>query len=370
MVKICVFCGKEFVAERNHAKYCCSTCKNNSRYSRRRGEISEKVARDKEMAIQMYKDGAQAKDVASVIGVNVGAIYQYWKEAGLPKQLTPLQQGVRRLRLEGRCCGEICRELGIEKQQCYKLVKTVGLPFDHEEIKRSLNLGKRTSVERQYGDDDKRRSDLAEYIDQYYPEWEYVDGFKSDIRISLKCRSCGMESEFSPITIRHKIKICCPRCRFDERERKASEAIKKSEEEKRYRFWSQDFTQTEIKFVVCDECGRHFIPDQSSRKYCSDECRRKVRNRGHDRRLKKADVIDKTITLQKVYKRDNGICWICGGTCNYNDYKVINGITIVGRDYPSIDHVLPLARGGNHTWDNVRLAHCYCNTVKSDKIVL
>jgi 5-methylcytosine-specific restriction endonuclease McrA len=37
--------------------------------------------------------------------------------------------------------------------------------------------------------------------------------------------------------------------------------------------------------------------------------------------------------------------------------------------YPSIDHIVPLAKGGNHTWNNVQLAHHYCNTLKRDKVV-
>lgn len=42
---------------------------------------------------------------------------------------------------------------------------------------------------------------------------------------------------------------------------------------------------------------------------------------------------------------------------------------IVGYDYPSIDHVIPISKGGTHTWDNVRLAHHHCNSIKKDSIV-
>ena len=36
---------------------------------------------------------------------------------------------------------------------------------------------------------------------------------------------------------------------------------------------------------------------------------------------------------------------------------------------PTVDHILPLAKGGTHTWDNVQLAHWSCNSDKSDTIV-
>ena len=44
-----------------------------------------------------------------------------------------------------------------------------------------------------------------------------------------------------------------------------------------------------------------------------------------------------------------------------------NGVFIAGRNYPSVDHVIALANGGKHSWENVRLAHCKCNTEKSNK---
>lgn len=54
-------------------------------------------------------------------------------------------------------------------------------------------------------------------------------------------------------------------------------------------------------------------------------------------------------------------CICCG-----SEFVAVN---VVGKTYPSIDHVFPLSKGGLHSWDNVKLAHHYCNTIKSDKVV-
>jgi 5-methylcytosine-specific restriction endonuclease McrA len=60
----------------------------------------------------------------------------------------------------------------------------------------------------------------------------------------------------------------------------------------------------------------------------------------------KAEYIDRTI----VFERDEGICGICGGEADASDFHV--------------DHVIPLSRGGEHTYTNVQVAHPLCNQRK------
>ena len=73
---------------------------------------------------------------------------------------------------------------------------------------------------------------------------------------------------------------------------------------------------------------------------------------------------DPDITLEKLYNRDGGTCALCGGLCDYNDYAFRGSVFIAGNEYPSIDHIRPLSKGGSHTWDNVQLAHRQCNSIK------
>ena len=58
------------------------------------------------------------------------------------------------------------------------------------------------------------------------------------------------------------------------------------------------------------------------------------------------------------------MCGICGGLCDIDDYKMVDGAFIVGEKYPSLDHVVALANGGMHTRRNVQLAHFACNSKK------
>jgi len=94
----------------------------------------------------------------------------------------------------------------------------------------------------------------------------------------------------------------------------------------------------------------------------------KIKEIKRENRIKNNGYIDKDITLEKLYIRDNGICYLCGEKCDYDDYRITNkGYYIVGTKYPSIDHIKPLSKGGTHTWDNIQLAHISCNSRKYNK---
>lgn len=76
-------------------------------------------------------------------------------------------------------------------------------------------------------------------------------------------------------------------------------------------------------------------------------------------RLKNAFV--EKIDYKEIYIRDNYVCQICGEPVKMNE------------KYPhplssSIDHIIPLAKGGTHERKNVQLSHLTCNLHKQAKI--
>lgn len=87
-------------------------------------------------------------------------------------------------------------------------------------------------------------------------------------------------------------------------------------------------------------------------------------NRYHRRAMVygSADKFDDSITLDKIIERDNGICQICGKQI---DRTLINGH--IHKMYPTIDHIIPMSKGGKHILTNVQLAHLGCNAKKYDK---
>jgi|JI9StandDraft_1071089.scaffolds.fasta_scaffold05542_2 5-methylcytosine-specific restriction endonuclease McrA len=73
------------------------------------------------------------------------------------------------------------------------------------------------------------------------------------------------------------------------------------------------------------------------------------------RRARKLNAVVEKIDREVIYRRDNGTCHICGKRVTFKTME--------------LDHVIPLARGGNHTEDNLKTAHPTCNRRKWAHIV-
>lgn len=119
---------------------------------------------------------------------------------------------------------------------------------------------------------------------------------------------------------------------------------------------------------TCVVCGEVFVALQEKQKTCSLKCQKKWNHRRFKKRLK-GKIVDDDITLEALYRKDLGVCYLCGCQCDWEDKTIINGNTIVGDTYPTVEHVLPLSKGGLHEWKNVRLACFKCNTIKRDAVL-
>lgn len=286
------------------------------------------------------------------------------------------QRQVYDLRLKGLCCFEIAEKLEMKPKQVRSVAISIGMPFTEEEKQRSKQLGAEKSILNQYGTLEERNKHNADYIEKHHPDFEWMDGMVSGNKsVKLRCKQCGNEITRSGNSIRGHKKIRCRYCAEIQKEKSRVEAevTKKAAqiEKERQSVLKKSFIQ--MAFSFCPECGNVFIKSKENKKYCSNACMKRSNNSyKKDKRVRKIrkKSIDRGINIQKLYKRDNGICWLCGETCDFNDYHINdNGSFIVGYNYPSIDHIFPLSKGGQHSWDNVKLAHHYCNTIKNDKVV-
>lgn len=208
-------------------------------------------------------------------------------------------------------------------------------------------------------------------LKEYNPDIEYYsDYIDSENKVKLKCNKCGNIFERYANCVRHKRKIRCYECeKIETQNRKQREKEIKEYNNYVIKEINKAMKSKQLTFNVCYNCGTLFI---GNNKYCSSECLNKHHNQSHSllrrKNISNNGEIDNSVTLDKLIKRDNNICYICNRECNELDYTYQGNTFIAGNYYPSIDHVIPISKGGTHTWDNVRLAHRICNSLKSDKI--
>lgn len=205
--------------------------------------------------------------------------------------------------------------------------------------------------------ENKKRIELATLTS----EWEYVRCVNREkCKHIIKCRDCGSEKMLYSFA---HIPTCITCMRIQKKQ--LEEQIKEQD-----------------KYKKCAICGARFEPIRSTAMYCCAQCkdkakrikhkdtykeRNKINKRLRESRARENGAVDYSITLTKLIERDKHICQLCGRTVNENDYVYRGDTFIAGNDYPSIDHIKPLSKGGVHQWDNVQLAHRLCNSIKKDK---
>ena len=75
---------------------------------------------------------------------------------------------------------------------------------------------------------------------------------------------------------------------------------------------------------------------------------------GDKRRAMKTNAFIERVFRAKMYERDMGLCQICGLPVEDGEF--------------TLDHAIPLFRGGTHSYANCRTAHASCNFKKALKL--
>lgn len=323
-----------------------------------------------ESIIKDIEDGSSAKDISERYDCHIMNVYGIAKRYGLklkrkPAKCEAYDKTIRSLARQGKSDKEIGRIVGIHGQTVTKYRLDNNIPTDY--ILSSAN--KHTEFE------------VAELIRNKAPQLEYVSGYVDNTKpVKVRCKVCGwiFERRFSGIVT--KGRIGCPECKRREAEIKKQQVIAEKErlriEQQREQERQREAKiralgnkiQVQIELNVCPVCGNL----TTRPKYCSDKCANKAVRKSKEikRRTRIKDAtVDKDITVLGLFKRDAGLCYLCGKPCRLDDYVMQDGQKQCGDWYPSIDHVVPLSKGGIHSWDNVRLAHRICNSLKRDKLM-
>jgi len=293
---------------------------------------------------------------------------------------------------QGHTVAETAERFGISKVQVNNLAKTRRLTNGRNWREAGADAGKTLRKEAEQR--------LIERLDAL--GFDYLGGYTNKTgKVTLKCRVCGDVFERTVDFVKRG-NLICKKCEHEkalirktkqrivrkaEAERKRAEReaarVAKSFEPSAYQL-SRMLLLDDVH--VCKVCGkeytlREYMESTGSKYYrdsgyCSAECRdaynkerAKISHKGRrdshrHRAVKYGCAYDSSVTLAKLIKRDGLRCAICGELCDPNDHSWSQ---YCGPMHPSIDHVVPMSKGGGHVWSNVQVAHIICNSEKGDR---
>ena len=89
---------------------------------------------------------------------------------------------------------------------------------------------------------------------------------------------------------------------------------------------------------------------------------RQAGRRRHDALVRlNGGVMGDCFTYEEIFERDGWICQICGKAV-WRNAKWPHPKSV------SLDHIVPVSKGGSHTRENVQWSHVGCNSSKCDKV--
>lgn len=225
---------------------------------------------------------------------------------------------------------------------------------------------------------DKRRQQADEkYRRQFFElgldeNFEYI-GFEKKDHIWIRCKRCGVEaSRGNDVFKGRQSKLLCRKC--GNGMKKYSPEV---DEILDYYTAGHTVTETSQKFGITKAAVNNWVKlrratnGRTFEQGATESNKKRAEEAGwpgskyklsHYSRAKMRGLpAEEGITLKKIIERDGLNCAICGLVCIY-------GGDSLAPLYPSIDHIVPISKGGGHTWENVQLAHRLCNIRKSNLV--
>lgn len=106
----------------------------------------------------------------------------------------------------------------------------------------------------------------------------------------------------------------------------------------------------------CQSCGKPFAPDRLGKVHCTKGCR--VATQDGVKRARKRNATVERVSPFRVFERDGWRCQLCGCKTLRSKRGTIHPRA------PELDHIMPLSKGGEHSYANT---HCACKTCNASK---
>ena len=72
-----------------------------------------------------------------------------------------------------------------------------------------------------------------------------------------------------------------------------------------------------------------------------------------NRRAREKNAFVEVVDRAALYERDRGVCGLCRKTVERSD--------------ATVDHIIPLSKGGEHSYANTQIAHTFCNLSRGNR---
>lgn len=162
----------------------------------------------------------------------------------------------------------------------------------------------------------------------------------------IPCVQCGVE--FQPPTLRSK--LCSKKCR---------RVYEKATARRCGHYGCSK--PVRAKDLCIGHYNQTYSPDRHKRwPEARDKKAKRDLVKAKRRRAASRGVESENVDRQRVGERDQWRCHIC-------KRKVDKDLAYPDPKSQSLDHIVPLAEGGAHTYANTRIAHLECNNLRRDR---
>jgi hypothetical protein len=193
----------------------------------------------------------------------------------------------------------------------------------------------------------------AKLIGKYRETWKTKDPYKdSSPKRCYKCKRTLRRKTFSRSSnTKDGLSRCCVEC---------SSSIAAGVFSNRRNRWAIESPYQNTELKTCAECGlrlsrKMFSTNPSSADGLKFHCKACVASLSSSRRALKLGQHVEEVDRSVVFYASDGLCHLCGLPCDPTDWH--------------LDHIIPLSKGGAHSFRNTAPAHPSCNVAKGARDV-
>lgn len=169
------------------------------------------------------------------------------------------------------------------------------------------------------------------------------------------CLHCGAD-----VGVEYLPKYCSSRCKWEALKKRQPGVLEKYRKRSALKYQA---TRGCAAPRSCPFCKVEFVPARNDgrQRFCSSTCANRWNSRLYSNAEHRARhwhvEYERGISWRALVERDGDTCSLCGEPVELTKDRR-------NRLGPTVDHRIPMSRGGAHVWSNVQLAHRACNSSK------